>query len=343
MKHLDRTRRTRSAVMITALLGSVLMACGSDASDAGDVAATAATTPTTAESTQTTVEASESTVEATESTDSESTAAPVAEETPITEFEFGAGDYYFDTKGVTELPAGTIRTTMTVDEASTEAHVAMFAEVKEGETVEGVLEAAKTDFTGYAAAQMVNFTGGVNALTAGESQSSLVTLTPGTYVLACFIPAQDGSFPPQPHSALGMWSTIEVVEPEQEPAAVEAEGTIVMGEMMFTLPDDFDGNGTFAVENQGALLHEMGIVRLDEGKTGADVAAFYDFSKGPPDVGNEPDTPSGGFAANHPGRNGWVELDLDPGNYVLVCFVGNAPPSFSTHLNQGMWKEFSVT
>jgi hypothetical protein len=46
---------------------------------------------------------------------------------------------------------------------------------------------------------------------------------------------------------------------------------------------------------------------------------------------------------HRPCNNGYVELDLAPGNYVLVCFVGNAPPSFATHLNEGMWKEFTVT
>lgn len=346
MKRTDRRHRSRTAIAAIVVLSGTLLACGSDGDDAvtTDAVTTDAVTetaaPETTEATPATTEAAPQTTEAAPET-TEASVEGISG--AVTDFEFGAGDYYFDTKGVTELSAGTIRATMTVDDVSTEAHVAMFARVKEGETIESVLTAAETDFTGYQAAQMVDFYGGVNALNAGETQSSLITLTPGTYVLACFIPAQDGSFPPKPHSALGMWSEITVTEPEEPAAEVENDGTITMTEMEFGLPDGFDGNGIFEVENNGELLHEMGIVVLDEAKTGEDVAAFYDFSKGPPALGQEPDTPSGGFAANHPGNDGYVELDLSPGNYVLVCFVGNEPPSFSTHLNEGMWKEFTVT
>ncbi len=350
MKHTARGRRSGLAIGAVVVLSGALMACGSDSDDTA--ATDSVMEASEAEVPETTEAEVPQTTEADVTETTGTTGAEVTETTEaslegiageITEFEFTGGDYYFDTKGVTELPAGTIRTTMTVDDAATEAHVAMFARVKDGETVDGVLEAAGSDFTGWNAAQMVDFYGGVNALNAGETQSSVITLTPGTYVLACFIPAQDGSFPPQPHSALGMWSEIEVTEPEQPPVEIDNDGTISMTEMAFELPEDFDGNGTFKVENNGELLHEMGIVVLDEGKTGEDVAAFYDFSQGPPAFGQEPDTPSGGYAANHPGNDGYIELDLAPGNYVLVCFVGNEPPSFSTHLNEGMWKEFTVT
>lgn len=326
--------RVRVAVMTFALLGGVLAACGNERQDAE----APPESPGVSEPPVQTEVSAETTGPVDLPAETQPTVSP-----EITDFAVGAGDYYFDTGGITELPAGSVRATMTVDEAATEAHVAMFARVKDGETVEDVLSAAETDFTGYKAAQMVDFVGGVNALRAGASQSAIVDLEPGTYMVVCFIPAQDGSFPPKPHSAFGMWTEIEVVEPDVEPVVIENEGTIVLSEMMFDLPDGFDGQGTFAVENRGALLHEMGIVRLDDGKTGDDVAAFYDFSSGPPDIGNEPDTPGGGYAANHPGQNGYVELDLEPGNYVLVCFVGNEPPSFSTHLNLGMWKEFSIT
>jgi len=341
MNYTERRRRSMAAIAAVVMMSGVLMACGSDGNDAvsTDTVAETPAPQVVDTSSDTTTVALDTTEPATATT--EALVAGIGGE--ITEFDFGGGDFYFDTRGVTELPAGTIRATMTIDDNATEAHVAMFARINDDETIESVLSAAETDFTGYQAAQMVDFRGGINALRAGQTQTSLVTLTPGTYVLACFIPAQDGSFPPKPHSALGMWSEITVTEPEAPPVEVDNEGTIDMTEMAFELPENFDGNGTFKVENNGALLHEMGIVALDEGKTGEDVAAFYDFSKGPPDVGNEPDTPSGGFAANHPGNDGYIELDLQPRNYVLVCFVGNEPPSFSTHLNEGMWKEFTVT
>jgi len=256
----------------------------------------------------------------------------------VNEFELIGGDYFFETDGVTELPAGTTRVDFTVTEGSVEDHVAMFARIKDGNTIEEVLAAAEEDFTGRAAEPLVDFYGGVNALGAGQTQSSLLELDPGSYVLGCFIPAQDGTL--EPHSARGMWAPLEVTEPAADPVPVEVEGTLELSEMAFDLPEDFDGNGTFAVDNIGQELHETGIVKLDDGRTGQEVVDYFDFSQGPPVPGAEPHVAAGGFGAAHPGRTGYMELALDPGNYVLICFVTSE--DFQTHLAQGMWAEFTV-
>lgn len=268
----------------------------------------------------------------------EDSEAPEAPEAEVNEFELIGGDYFFETDGVTELPAGTTRVNFTVTEGSVEDHVAMFARVKDGNTADEVLAAAAEDFTGRAAEPLVDFYGGVNALGAGESQSSLVNLDPGNYVLGCFIPAQDGTL--EPHSVRGMWAPIEVPEPAEEAAPVEAEGTLELSEMAFELPEGFDGNGTFEVANVGAELHETGIVKLDDGRTGQDVVDYFDFTQGPPVPGEEPHVAAGGFGANHPGRSGHMELALEPGDYVLICFI--TTPEFQTHLSLGMWEEFTV-
>jgi len=309
----DRTRTIRWAWGLAAVLlvAGLLASCSSDepASDAGSGAVDETAADTTAPA-----------------------------DTTVNQFDLVGGDYFFETDGVTELPAGVNRITFTVTEGSVEDHVAMLARIKRGNTIDEVLAAAAEDFTGRAAEPLVQFYGGVNALSAGQTQSSLVDLDPGEYVLGCFIPAQDGTL--EPHSARGMFAPIEVPEPAAEPTEVESEGTLELSEMAFDLPDDFDGNGTFEVANVGEELHETGIVKLDDGRTGQEVVDYFDFTQGPPVPGEEPHVAAGGFGANHPGRKGYMELALDPGDYVLICFVTSQ--DFQTHLAQGMWEEFTV-
>jgi hypothetical protein len=72
-------------------------------------------------------------------------------------------------------------------------------------------------------------------------------------------------------------------------------------------------------------------VRLEEGKTAADLVAWASTLDGPP-----PGELVGGFGAIGPGLGGWLRFDGDlaPGNYVLACFIPGADGNL--HVAAGM-------
>lgn len=106
----------------------------------------------------------------------------------------------------------------------------------------------------------------------------------------------------------------------------------------FDAPDSISaGWTTFHLVNDGPGLHHVQLVRLDSGKTAAD-------------LGQELKTPGplprwavfvGGPNAVDPGGGSDATIDLQPGQYMLLCLVdipGNVP-----HVAKGMVRPFTVT
>jgi hypothetical protein len=81
--------------------------------------------------------------------------------------------------------------------------------------------------------------------------------------------------------------------------------------------------------------HEMIVARLDEGADVEDVRAALDAGARPPA------TSVGGMQALLPGATQRLQLDLDPGRYVLVCEVPS--PDGTPHRAKGMLHEVTVT
>jgi hypothetical protein len=114
--------------------------------------------------------------------------------------------------------------------------------------------------------------------------------------------------------------------------------TIHTKDFAFEAPDTISGGlTTFRLMNDGPALHHVQLVRLDSGKTVADLQAALK-NPGPPPrwalfVGgpNAPD-PSGEMDAT---------FDVAPGNYAIICLVdiGDHIPHFA----KGMMKGLVVT
>jgi uncharacterized cupredoxin-like copper-binding protein len=92
---------------------------------------------------------------------------------------------------------------------------------------------------------------------------------------------------------------------------------------------------TFHFVNDGQTLHHMQIVRLDSGKTASDFSAA--MSKGPPPAWV---VFKGGPNAPNPGAFSHGAVNLEPGNYVMLCFVDI--PDHVAHLTKGMIRPFTV-
>jgi hypothetical protein len=114
--------------------------------------------------------------------------------------------------------------------------------------------------------------------------------------------------------------------------------TVHMTDYAFAGPGQIPaGVTTFTAVNDGKTLHHVEIVRLDSGKTIADLEAELAKPAAPPTWA----VPEGGPNAPDPGSTSNATLDLQPGNYAMVCFVD--VPGGVPHFAKGMIKGFTVT
>jgi hypothetical protein len=297
------------AVAILAFAGT---ACGSgddDAAVSGTTEVTEATTTTGGETT---------------------TTASTPEATVI---DVTATEYAYDVGGVTEVPAGAVEINLTNNGA--EEHQATLVRLHEGVDLGALAAAGAADPTGAAALALVDgFGGPTGAAPGGGTATAAANVTPGNYLLICFIPAPDG----QPHATKGMVSALTVTEGESAPEPPN-DGTIGIKDYEYELPDDFTGQGTYVLDQQGPQAHEMAVYRVNDGSAFSDVEAFFQTAEpaGPP-----PMTPAGGLGTLQVNGEATVTLDLSPGTYAFLCFVPDVSDS-APHFVHGMLQEVEIS
>ena len=98
------------------------------------------------------------------------------------------------------------------------------------------------------------------------------------------------------------------------------------------------GVTTFRLVNDGTTLHHLSVIRLQKGKTMADFVAF--IKKPAPPFGWF--TEMGGPNPALPGGTVEATMNLDPGNYVIVCFIPS-PGETAPHIMKGMVGALTVT
>ena len=104
----------------------------------------------------------------------------------------------------------------------------------------------------------------------------------------------------------------------------------------FDAPDSITaGWTTFHFVNDGPALHHAQLVRLDSGKTVADLEAA--LKQGPPKWIVE----MGGPNAPDPGSSTDATVSLEPGQYAFICFVDI--PDHVPHFTKGMVRGLTVT
>lgn len=114
--------------------------------------------------------------------------------------------------------------------------------------------------------------------------------------------------------------------------------TITATEYAFDAPAEIpSGLTTFRLVGEGKELHHASIVKLEDGKT------FDDFKEAIQKQGPPPSWMVAMGGPNPPRPGGVVEETqmLEPGNYVIVCFVPSADGT--PHLAKGMMRPLTVT
>ena len=114
--------------------------------------------------------------------------------------------------------------------------------------------------------------------------------------------------------------------------------SVIAKDFAFVAPDSITaGWTTFRMKNEGTLPHHVGIARVDSGKTIADIeAALKNANSSPPWF-----LVVGGPNASEPGAESNATLNLEPGQYVMLCFVDI--PAHVPHFTKGMIHPFVVT
>lgn len=115
--------------------------------------------------------------------------------------------------------------------------------------------------------------------------------------------------------------------------------TVIAKDFAFEAPDSLPaGWTTFRMRNESANIHHMALVRIDSGKTFADVEAML---KGPPSPMPKWIVEVGGPNAPAPQAESNATIDLQPGDYAMLCFVDI--PEKMPHFARGMVRAIKVT
>lgn len=222
-------------------------------------------------------------------------------------------------------------TTIRMENRGPQEHHLILARLDEGKTIDSLM--AFFQATPNAEPPYVTWRGAANGVLAGGTSGGTVDLPAGQYALLCFIPDPADH---APHLVKGMVRGLVVAGEPNGAAAPVADAELRLKDLAFTHAPFTAGTHVIHVINDGPQLHEAQLVRLAEGKTAQDFMA----AMAPGYQGEPAGVPMGGAGAFGPGLDGYWTVTLEPGNYLLVCFVPG--PDGTPHVLQGMMEEFSV-
>ena len=115
--------------------------------------------------------------------------------------------------------------------------------------------------------------------------------------------------------------------------------TITASDYSFSAPDTIAaGLTTFELVNHGSELHHVQIIRLDQGKTMADLEAAMKSPGSPPSWITFFGGPNAGVPHGAPVS---VSVTLTPGQYLLLCVIPS--PDGKPHVAKGMVRALTVT
>jgi hypothetical protein len=142
-------------------------------------------------------------------------------------------------------------------------------------------------------------------------------------------------------SALALSLLVTACESKQTPPASPpgpASVTIEASDFAFVAPAQIPaGVTTFHLVNRGPGLHHALLVRLDSGKTVADLLASIKKQYALPAWG----TYIGGPNVPDPGKASAATLDIAAGNYAIICILDE--PNGVPHYMKGMYRGLTVT
>jgi hypothetical protein len=229
-------------------------------------------------------------------------------------------------------------TTFRLINQGTHPHAAQLVRLEEGRTLEEFVEAYEHAWrTVGPRPSWAKRVGGPGVAAPHATTNATMYLEPGSYGWYCHM-WEDGV--PHVFRNTGMEHAFVVVArgddaPNTTPPEATAE--ILLHDYSFQPSTPLTaGRHVFRVVNHGAEPHEVALVKLGSGVTIGDVLAWeQDMESPPPDFES-----TGGVNALATGAETYFEVELEPGDYVLLCFV--TAPDGRSHVQHGMIRQFSV-
>jgi hypothetical protein len=261
--------------------------------------------------------------------------APAAAESSGTA-TFIATEYAYD--GPESIPAGV--TEVVIENAGEQPHSLWLVKLDDGKGVEdlmGVFAAMESD---PAIPEWLNFYGGASA-SPGESSSYWIDLPAGSYAMFSFDSDEEGV----PDFAKGMLGELTVTEATGDSATVEipeADATVELVDFSFVISPEFgSGEQLVRVTNTGMEPHEMAVMRLAEGVTVEQVMEMM-MSEEMPEDGPPPFEEAAIIPPIGAGMSAVYEMNLEPGDYLLLCFLPSAANEGAPHLALGMVQPLTI-
>ena len=230
------------------------------------------------------------------------------------------------------IPAGL--TTIRLQNDGTVPHSLVVFDIDEGHTVDDVARELTGQFWPESWAPAI---GEVSA-EPGESNEWTVRLEKGLYA------ATDWTVGPDqvPHVARGVFTGFEVTASEGPEIAWDSDVIeIELGDFFFTgLQDLPAGRNTFRLVNlSDEQDHMLLFVPLGDGQTVVDMFGDYVYERVGGTLDFEPAAEIGWIG---PGQEVEYSVDLDPGNYAVVCLLPDGHPG-TPHSNLGMLGQITVS
>jgi len=207
----------------------------------------------------------------------------------------------------------------------------VIARLNEGVTVESFFEAMGSGDE-MAPVFMLTLYGGTT-IPAGETYSFTTELPVGKYLILEFADTQS-----MPH----MFTVVESDMMEQ-PEAPEGDVTVAMVDFAFGIPAQIEaGPQVWEMQNFGEQWHEAAVFKLEEDMPLSDIIETFESSTA--EFGEPGPFGDSVFFWAPVGAevSSWVTVDLEPGHYVIACFLPDVEGDFSSHLMKGMVAVFTV-
>ncbi len=126
----------------------------------------------------------------------------------------------------------------------------------------------------------------------------------------------------------------------------ETAATIDMVDFAYNTPDTMPGKGLWEFINSGNQWHLAAVTTYNPDVTPEQLLALFSEESGPPPA-DAPVQAIGGLPPISPGERVWIEMDLTPGEYQLVCPLPDVVAMAEgddplPHLLHGMVRRFTV-
>lgn len=243
-------------------------------------------------------------------------------------------------EGIT-VPEGLVAglTTLVFENESEAPFAPIIVRLNEGKTMQDLMRALQA---GLAEGLEVVTVLGNPEVEAGDSYEVTYDLLAGDYVLLSF--AAGG-----PPTILPFSVTTSEADPEVTPEPLDPDVVAKMGDFVFAIPTEIEaGAQLWQIENVGEQAHHMLVYAIEddvtlEVATAAFMDAMMNATAGPPQM---PYESVFSWGVMSPGQAAYLELELEPGTYVFVCFLPDQAAedqeAAMSHLEHGMIRIVTV-